>query len=216
VPGWREPGTRKEEAMANLIWVLFVVAVAAWYVAGQYVEFRKYKGKMLVTCPETGKPAAVKVNFGRAVWASLRGRRRIELASCSRWPERAGCDQECVCEIEANPEAHQAWTIAAKWFEGKKCAYCGIPIPAVRHVDHMPALVNLENKTYEWDQLPTEELPAAFEACKPVCWNCHIAETFVREHPELVTYRPWKKSGPLGEYVAEKHENGNGASRRAA
>ncbi len=202
--------------MTTLIWVSFALAVVIWYVVGQILQFRKYEGKMLVTCPETGKPAAVKVNFGRAVWASLRGRRRIELATCSRWPERADCDQECVCEIEANPEAHQAWSIAAKWFEGKNCAYCGKPVGPVKHLDRMPALVNLENKTYEWVQLPVEELPDAFSACKPVCWNCHIAETFVRQHPELVTYRPWERGGPIGEYAPEHHKDGDEARRRAA
>jgi hypothetical protein len=24
----------------------------------------------------------------------------------------------------------------------------------------------------------------------PVCWNCHIAQTFRRVHPELVVVRP--------------------------
>src|SRR5208282_315956 len=121
------------------------------YVAWQVFQFRKYEGKMLVTCPETGKPAAVKVNFWRAVIASLRGRRTIELSACSRWPERRDCDQACLCEIEANPEAHQAWTVAAKWFAGKNCAYCGNAIEPVKHLDRMPALVNLEKKTFEWD-----------------------------------------------------------------
>jgi len=202
--------------MTMLMWVLFAAAIAASYVVGQILQFRKYEGKMLVTCPETGKPAAVKVNFWRGVWTSLRGRRRIELAQCSRWPERAGCDQDCVCEIEANPVAHQAWTIAAKWFEGKHCAYCGQEIAPMKHLDRMPALVNLEQKTYEWDQVPTEKLPSAFEVCKPVCWNCHIAETFVRQHPELVTYRPWERSGPLGEYTPEARGNGNAPTRHAA
>ncbi|HVN07466.1 MAG TPA: hypothetical protein VMV61_00720 [Patescibacteria group bacterium] len=202
--------------MTTLIWILIAAAIVASYLAGQILRFRKYEGKMLVTCPETGKPAAVKVNFWRAVWASLRGRRRIELASCSRWPERADCDQDCVCEIESNPEAHQAWTIAAKWFEGKRCTYCGVAIPGVKHLDRMPALLNLEKKTFEWNQLPVEDLPDALEVCKPVCWNCHIAETFVREHPELVTPRPWKKSGPMGEYTPEEHRNGDAPRRHAA
>ena len=28
----------------------------------------------------------------------------------------------------------------------------------------------------------------------PVCWNCHIAESFRREHPELVVDRPASSS----------------------
>lgn len=202
--------------MAITIWVTFALAVVIWYIVGQILQYRKYEGKMLVTCPETGKPAAVKVNFWRAVRAALIGRRDIELSACSRWPERADCGQECLCEIEDNPQAHQAWTIAAKWFEGKKCVYCGHAIEPMKHLDRTPALVNPEKKTYQWDQLPVEELPDAFSSCKPVCWSCHIAETFVREHPDLVTYRPWKRGGPIGEYVPEKHKDGDEATRRAA
>ncbi len=202
--------------ITTIIWVSFAIALVAGYVVWQVFQFRKFEGKMLVTCPETGKPAAVRISVGRAVWAALRGRRQVRLSACSRWPERADCDQDCLCEIEANPEAHKAWSIAAKWFAGKNCAYCGKTIEPVKHLDRMPALVNLDKKTFEWNEIPTEELPVAFEACKPVCWSCHIAETFVREHPELVTYRPWKKSGPIGEYVASNNENKNAAPPKAA
>ncbi len=202
--------------ITTIIWVSFAIALVAGYIVWQVFEFRKYEGKMLVTCPETGKPAAVRIGVGRAVWAALRGRRQVELSACSRWPERADCDQDCLCEIEANPEAHKAWTVASKWFAGKNCAYCGKAIEPVKHLDRMPALVNLDKKTFEWDEIPSEELPAAFEACKPVCWSCLIAETFVREHPDLVTYRPWKKSGPIGEYVPPNDEDKRAAPPRAA
>jgi len=206
--------------ITTIIWVSFVIALVAGYVIWEVVRFRKYGGMMLVTCPETGKPAAVKISVAGAVWAALRGRRQVELAACSRWPERADCEQDCLCEIEANPEEHKAWTIAAKWFAGKNCAFCGKTIVPVKHMDRMPALVNLDKKTFEWNEIPTEELPAAFDACRPVCWNCHIAETFVREHPELVTFRPWKKSGPIGEYVPSNDGDESAgmteAKRRAA
>jgi hypothetical protein len=26
----------------------------------------------------------------------------------------------------------------------------------------------------------------------PVCWDCYIAQSFVREHPDQVVYRPWR------------------------
>jgi len=201
--------------ITTIIWVSFAVVLVAAYIVIRVVQMRQYGGKMLVTCPETGKPAAVKVDLWRAIVAAVFGRYRVRLCACSRWPERAGCAQDCLCQIESNPEAHQAWTVAAKWFAGKKCAYCGDAIPPVTHMDRMPALVNLEKKTYEWNEIPPEDLPDAFEACKPVCWNCHIAETFIRQHPDLVTFRPWKKGGPVGEYVP-KHDEQKKAPPRAA
>jgi hypothetical protein len=33
-------------------------------------------------------------------------------------------------------------------------------------------------------------LQETFATHQPVCWDCHIAQTFRREHAELVTDRP--------------------------
>jgi hypothetical protein len=33
-------------------------------------------------------------------------------------------------------------------------------------------------------------LPEVFLTYAPVCWDCHIAETLRREHPELIVDRP--------------------------
>lgn len=186
------------------IWcgALLLLGVMIW----QVVEFRRYQGKMLVTCPGTGKPAAVKVDTWRGILAALVGFRRVQLCACSGWPEREDCDQDCLCEIEANPEEHKVWTIASKWFEGKKCAVCGEAISPVQHLDRTPALANFKHETQQWDQIPTEKLPEALWASQPVCWNCHIAETFKRQFPDRVTYRPWERGGPLGEYIPQKQE----------
>lgn len=203
--------------MQNEIYLLVAVAVVGiGYVIREVFEYRKYGGKMLVTCPETGRPAAVRVDTWRAILAALIGRRRVELCECSRWPERQDCPQDCLCEIQANPEAHRVWSVASHWYEGKNCAFCGKVIEPVKHLDRRPALLNLEQKTFEWDDIPAQDLPDALGTCQPVCWSCHIAQTFVREHPDLVTYRPGKRSGPLGEYTPEKRDDRPAAPPRAA
>ena len=66
--------------------------------------------------------------------------------------------------------------------------------------------MDAERKTLEWDDLEPEELPVALSACLPVCWSCHITETLIREHPERLTFRPWERSGPIGEYVPKNLE----------
>jgi len=38
--------------------------------------------------------------------------------------------------------------------------------------------------------IPAEKLQEVLRTDWPVCWNCHVAETFRREHPELVVNRP--------------------------
>jgi hypothetical protein len=213
--GSTEP--EKEGVVANEMYLLGALVVIGFaYITHRFLQLERFGGKMLVTCPETGKPAAVKVALWRAIAASIVGRRHMELSECTRWPERQDCPQDCLCQIEADPKAHLVWTIAAKWFEGKTCVYCGKTIEPVKHLDRRPALLNLDKKTLEWDNVPPEKLPEAFGACQPVCWNCHIAESFVREHPDRVTFRPWERSGPLGEYAPKKPEDNKTAQRPAA
>ena len=193
--------------MPDGIYLLYVVVLAAIaYLSYRAGKFMKYGGKMLVICPETGRPAAVKVSVWRAIGATLTGRRNVELSDCSRWPEKEDCAQECLCQIEADPRAHRVWVIASKWYEGKTCAFCKKPIEQFDHLDRKPALLSPDGTTFEWNAIPPEALPEAMWGCLPVCWNCHIAETFIREHPDRVTMRPWERSGPLGEYVPKKHE----------
>ena len=41
-----------------------------------------------------------------------------------------------------------------------------------------------------------EKLPAIPAVYRPVCWTCHVGETFRREHPELVVDRNFRRAGP--------------------
>jgi hypothetical protein len=175
--------------------IAFVALAAAYFihrlVAGGR-EVRRFSGKMLVTCPETHETAAVKVATGRAALAAMAGKQHVELSQCSRWPERGECAQPCLDELVADPEAHSVWTLAAKWYQGKTCSYCGRPITELSHLDHSPGLVSFDGKIIEWDQLQPEDLPEQLASARPVCWNCTVVESFRKEHPELVVDRPWK------------------------
>lgn len=187
--------------MAPAFDVLFVLLVALAALGIAYVihrlvlgggEIKKLCGKMLVTCPETHKAAAVKIAAGRAAMAAIAGKEHLELSQCSRWPEREGCDQACLSELKKDPERHSVWAIAARWYQGKACAYCGRPITELSHLDHTPGVISFEGKIIEWDQLRAEELPEQLASARPVCWNCTVVEAFRKEHPELLTERPWK------------------------
>jgi hypothetical protein len=69
---------------------------------------------------------------------------------------------------------------------------CGKPLEEIDWLEHKPALMSPEQKTVEWHEVRAEKLPEVLSTHLPVCWNCHIAETFRREFPELVVDRPWK------------------------
>jgi hypothetical protein len=164
----------------------------------------KYRGKRLVTCPKTRNPAAVHVNAGKAVVDVLEGKHpRIRLDQCSDWPERERCGQECRSQIENDPEGCSVWSIAQQWYRGRACAYCRQPIEKIHWHDHRPALLSPEKQNAQWTEIPAEKLPEVFETHLPVCWSCHIAETFRREHPGRIVDRPWKR-GAMGEYIADE------------
>jgi hypothetical protein len=152
--------------------------------------YLRYKGRMLVTCPETQAPAGVTVAAGRAAWTGMGGEARLRLQSCTRWPERQACGQQCLAQIEAAPENCLVRRILTDWFRDKRCAYCGRPIGEVHWHDRKPTIIGPDRKTVAWQELPVEHLPEMLKNYLPVCWDCHIAETFRREHPELVTDRP--------------------------
>ena len=75
--------------------------------------YRTYREGRTVNCPETHAPVSVRFNAFRAAWSSLAGPPALRLADCTRWPERAGCGQECIPEaLLANPAAlvdHVPW-----------------------------------------------------------------------------------------------------------
>jgi hypothetical protein len=114
----------------------------------------------------------------------------LRLAACSRWPERRDCGQACLAQIEAAPADCLARTMLTRWYEGKACVLCRRPIGEIRWSDHRPALRAPDGETVEWPSIRAEELPRVLASHAPVCWNCHVAETLRRQHPELVVDDP--------------------------
>ena len=147
-----------------------------------------YRGKRIVTCPETHLPEAVDVAAGKAAISALFAEPEPRLRHCSRWPERRDCGQECLNQIEADPDNCLVWNIVSNWYEGQKCVYCHKHFGRLHHLDHTPALMGPDHRTIEWDHVRLNQLPELFSSCKPVCWSCHDTETLRQEFPELVVY----------------------------
>ena len=163
-----------------LLPLLAIRIVRAWW---------RLRAPRLVTCPETKAPAAVTIDAMGSLLTRPFGGPSLWLDDCSRWPSRHFCGQECLLEISAARDDCRVDIIARRWFAGKTCVYCGQAIAETSVVPHRPALLQPDGKTVEWADMPAERLPAAFQTHLAVCWNCHVAETFRRTHPELVTDR---------------------------
>lgn len=185
--------------------VLFVAAVIFWLAVatGAYVRFR---GQRVITCPENKQPAAVHLNLSKIAREAMVGKLDLRLDQCSRWPERAGCGQDCLSQISADPEKCLVWNLVDDWYKGKSCAYCQKPFGKIHWHDRHPALVGPDRSIVQWNEVPPENLPQVFQKYLPVCWNCYIAEEFRRKNPESVVERTWER-GAGGAYVPKSNES---------
>jgi len=152
--------------------------------------YGRFRGKRLVTCPETHHPAAVDLDLKRVALTVATGKGPLRLRQCSRWPERHDCGQECLRQIEAAPQECLIRTIVSRWYEGKACALCGVPLEGVQEWGHGLGLLAPDGMTIEWREVPGERLPEVLQSHRPICWNCQVAESFRRNYPDLVIDRP--------------------------
>ncbi|MGH9578049.1 MAG: hypothetical protein ACRD3R_11485, partial [Terriglobales bacterium] len=139
---------------------------------------------------DTLTPEVVQLKTSRAVVSSFFGKPSFRLNDCSRWPERRNCAQDCVRQIEAAPLGCLIRNMLDRWYEGKVCTLCRQPVGHVDWYERQPAVRDQEGITREWRDIPATRIPEVLTTHQPVCWNCHVAESFRRRHPELVIERP--------------------------
>jgi hypothetical protein len=165
---------------------LVLAGIAVWRMGRAWLKFR---GKLAITCPENYAAAGVNLDARHAAATALRGDPELRLSQCSRWPEKADCGRDCLFQIERAPEDCLVRNILVQWYQGKKCAWCGRPIGDIHLGDRKPAVLTADSRSVEWNQIPAEELKQTLAASQPLCFTCHVANTMVREHPDLVINR---------------------------
>jgi len=177
--------------------VAVLVGLGVLFVFGRKVvgAWLRYRDTRVVVCPENREAVAVEVDASHAAWSASQGRPELRLEDCTRWPEKAGCGQECLSQIESSPEACRVRTILTSWYQAKPCAFCGKTFGEIHWHDHKPALLAPDGSLVDWGAFRPEQVIDVLESHKPVCWDCHLAESFRRDHPELVTERP-EPGGP--------------------
>ncbi|MEJ2009068.1 MAG: hypothetical protein P8Z30_13085, partial [Acidobacteriota bacterium] len=108
--------------MSNALYWIIAVAVAAVFVYllyrayGGIRTYFQYRGKRLVTCPETHRTAAVELDAKQAAHEAFTHKPKMQLSECTRWPERKDCGQECLREIEMAPSDCLVRNIVIDWF----------------------------------------------------------------------------------------------------
>jgi hypothetical protein len=179
--------------MTDLFIALTAVG-AAWFAAFATLHavaaWRRWRGTRLVTCPETGRPAAVDMDLRHAIGGSIVGRPDLRLRDCSRWPERGGCGQPCLSQVEESPEDCLVRTMLQHWYAERACVFCRRPFGLIHWHDHKPGLRRPDGRLREWRDVAPEMLPDALATHQAVCWNCMVAEGFRLRFPDLVVERP--------------------------
>ena len=159
-------------------------------------EYFRMRGDRIVACPENEQAVVVRVDASRAALTSAVGHQRLRLESCTRWPEKAGCGQDCLKQIEAQPMDCLVKTQVSRWYTDKACAFCGKALGLVDWTEHRPALRAPDGATLEWSTVAPEKLYEVMATHAPICWDCHIAETFRRVRPDLVIDNPGANQAP--------------------
>jgi hypothetical protein len=162
-------------------------AVALWCAIEAW---RRYRGSRVIVCPDNHQVAAVQVDAVRAAITGIGHTPKLRLNQCSRWPEKKNCGQECLRQIEAQPDTCLVRNILNDWYKEKSCVYCGTSLDYVDWLENRPGLRSPDGRQLGWEKFPAESIYDILATHDPVCYNCHIAEKFRSEHPELVIERP--------------------------
>jgi hypothetical protein len=186
--------------MTLVVYVIAIalVAVSLFLVVRFFVRAYRYRDSRLITCPGTGERAMVEVDAVHAALTSAFGAPDIRVRDCWRWPINENCGQECLTEFDVAPPECLVSGVLRRWYDDKQCVYCAREFQQIPLMDHKPALRNPTGELVQWRDVPIEDIQMVMDTYSPVCWDCYVAQSFRREHPDLVVYRPWLAGVPQG------------------
>jgi hypothetical protein len=157
-----------------ILFFLGAVLVTGLPVALSLQSYYQNRGRQSALCPDSGEPADIEVDSEYAFWTALRGQEHSRLKSCSRWPEKGDCGQECLAQIDPSPE--NVNRLLSKWYEGKSCAICERSLFPSDWRRSRLALLNEQHKLFELRHMHLENLQVTLQHMRPLCWNCHQEE----------------------------------------
>jgi hypothetical protein len=102
-----------------LIVMLLTLASIYYVLPLALTTFRRYRGERIVNCPETRTPCAVQVDARHAAITTVLSDIELRMRSCSRWPDRKGCGQECMLQIQIAPFDSSFKDSFARWYAGR-------------------------------------------------------------------------------------------------
>jgi hypothetical protein len=83
-----------------LLIILVICATGLLFVVAPVVIdiYVRYRGGKVLNCPESHGTAEVTFKTHRAALAAAFGKPALRVKSCSLWPQRKGCAENCINE----------------------------------------------------------------------------------------------------------------------
>ncbi len=167
-----------------LLFIVGAILLVALPIGHSLQSYFRNRGRRTVTCPDNRAAVTVEVDNKFAFLTALRGEEHSRLQACSRWPEKAECDQECLAQVDPSPENIER--LLQKWYQGKTCAICERALTPADWRRSRLALLNEKQKLFELHHMHLDELPSALDKMSPLCWNCHQEERVRQATPGRV------------------------------
>ena len=142
------------------------------------------RGRQLVSCPENGAPVDVEVDNKFGFWTALRGQEHSRLASCTRWPEKGDCGQDCLAQVDPSPENVERLMLG--WYKGRVCAICVCGITPSDWRRGRLGWLDAQHKLIELRQVNLKQLQSALQEMRPLCWICHQEERVRQAAPPRI------------------------------
>ncbi len=157
-----------------VLFFLGAALVTGLPVALSLQSYFQNRGRQSAICPETGEPAEIEVDRKFSFWTALRGQEHSRLQSCTRWPEKGDCGQECLAQVDPSPENVERLMLG--WYKGKVCAICTRAITPSDWRRSRLAWLDSQHKLIELRQVNLRQLQSALAEMRPLCWPCHQEE----------------------------------------
>ena len=156
---------------AFMLFLLGVILVTFFVLRAK--ERRVRPRTRLVYCPETGEPQEVQVDRRHELLTLWRDIREVRLKSCSRWPERRNCEQDCLAQIDPTSQVER---ILVRWYDGKNCARCAMPLAGRDWKMGRAAALDPSGRMVQLRDMDWKQFPNSLMLYDPLCWKCHEAE----------------------------------------
>ena len=157
-----------------VLFFIGAILVTGLPVALSLQTYFQNRGRQSAICPENGQPVDVEVDNKYGFWTALRGQEHSRLKSCTRWPEKGDCGQECLAQVDPSPENVERLMLG--WYRGKACTICARSITPSDWRRGRLAWLDAQHKLVELRQVDLKQLQLAMQAMRPLCWICHQEE----------------------------------------